>query len=87
MGSAVASVTLQGMSFAYVDSTVTASLDRADCSTSSWTSATTAKCIGIRGADNLGVARVTVAGAYGTSSAVFTFDGFAEILFFICIFA
>jgi len=71
----VASVTLTGMDFAPTDATVTAVLALADCSTSSWTTATSVACIGIAGASQVGTVGISVAGEVGTSTTVFSFDG------------
>ena len=71
---AAVSPTLTGTSFAFADATVTANLALADCATASWTSATSATYIGIRGGGAAG-AWLRVARAVGTSSAIFSFDG------------
>ena len=75
VAAAVASVTLKGMNFAPSYATLTAVLGFADCATSSWTTASSATCIGIRGLGLVGTAGITAAGVVGTSSMVFSFDG------------
>ena len=71
-----ASVTLVGINFAPTDTTLTSALTSADCATSSWTTQTSAACIGVRGAPQLATAVLSVADIAGTSTAVFSFDGF-----------
>ena len=75
VAAAVASVTLTGMNFAPSYATLTAVLGFADCATSSWTTASSAACIGIRGLGLVGTAGITAAGVVGTSSIVFSCDG------------
>ena len=75
VAAAAPSVTLTGMNFAPSYATLTAVLGFADCATSSWTTASSAACIGIRGLGLVGTAGITAAGVVGTSSIVFSFDG------------
>ena len=70
------SVTLTGANFASDDYTLTAVLALRDCATSSWTTVTSAACVSSLGTSSLvGTIGLTVAGAVGTSSTVFSFDG------------
>ena len=73
--SATASVTLLGMNFAPTDTTLTSALASADCATSSWTTQTSAACIGVRGTSQVATSSMSVAGIIGSSSAAFSFDG------------
>ena len=75
VASATVSVTLAGMNFAPTDTTLTAALTSVDCATSSWTTQTSAACIGVRGPLQVGTSGLHVAGIAGSSSVVFTFDG------------
>ena len=75
LGAATASVTLTGIAFSPTDATVTGVQALADCSTASWTTATSVACIGTHGRGGTGTAELTAAGVVGTSSAVFSFDG------------
>ena len=63
------------MNFAPAYATLTAVLAHANCATTSWTTATSAACIGIRGLVLVGTAGLTAADVVGTSSDVFSFDG------------
>jgi hypothetical protein len=68
------------MNFAPSYATLTAMLAESDCATSSWTTATSAACIGIRGLGLVGTAGITAAGLVGTSSILFSFDGCMFVL-------
>ena len=75
VGYVVASVTLTGASFALTDVTVTMVIALADCSTTSWTTATSVACIGMRGSVLPVTSGVSIAGVVGTTSSLFSFDG------------
>ena len=71
--------TLAGFDFARLNASPTALIALAECSTSSWASVTSVMCAGRHGAALMGTAGMTVAGVTGTSSCLFSFDGFAGV--------
>ena len=68
-------MTLSGLEFGLINTTVTGKLALEDCATTSWSSATSVACIGTHGADGTGTAGATLHGVAATSSAMFSFDG------------
>jgi hypothetical protein len=74
-------VTVSGLNFGVGEHTATASLEMGmagtigSCSTSSWTSATSAACRTIGISDKFGLVQLTVGSVAGTGRAVYSFDG------------
>ncbi len=74
-------VTISGLNFGVGEHTVTAGLEMGgaggvgSCSTSSWTSATSAACRTIGISDNFGFVQLTVGSVAGTGQPVYSFDG------------
>jgi len=74
-------VTVSGLNFGVGEHTATAGLEMGgagnvgSCSTSSWTSATSAMCQTAGITDKFGFAQLTVGSVAGTGRAVYSFDG------------
>jgi hypothetical protein len=73
--SLLTSVTLSGVNFAFLDYTATALLALRDCATSSWTTVTSAACVGTRGSGQTGQLGLVLLGLASTSKVLFSFDG------------
>jgi hypothetical protein len=74
-------VTVSGLNFGVGEHTASAGLEMGgvanvgSCSTSSWTSATSAACRTVGTSDKFGFVQLTVASVAGTGLAVYSFDG------------
>ncbi len=74
-------VTVSGLNFGVGEHTATTGLEMGgagavgSCSTSWWTSATSAECRTVGIADKFGFAQLTIGSAAGTGRAVYSFDG------------